>query len=263
MVLAHEFLPQRYLLAWCCCIHAKDEFTRSDEAFWGAMTLKAPLHLQGSGLPHEWHLIDPTVTRDTPYPFFQVYAVIEADEIGQVVDPGPHEPLVVAITRPYWLEHGTISPNLGMTVHASFGRRDAGKGRLFHRRMTVTTIKAETADVMLVAERDRLGARHAHLGDVGGAIDRQQKPQERGDKQDATKDAQSGQGIGARMEYLGHAKICSADDTGNVLRYDGTPRSCWASESTVRGQAEAGRPCPGSSVKNFIQTILRRATFFT
>ena len=54
-----------------------------------------------------------------------------------------------------------------MTRHADFCRWHPCERRFLDRRVTVATIDAEALDVMFMAERHGLDARHPGLGDVG------------------------------------------------------------------------------------------------
>ena len=56
-----------------------------------AMTLQAPLHVEGLGPPGERHLVDRYVSGGTAHAFVDVDAVVEKNEVGQVVDPVPRQ----------------------------------------------------------------------------------------------------------------------------------------------------------------------------
>jgi hypothetical protein len=53
--------------------------------------------------------------------------VVEVDKIREIVDSRPLDRLSVSPALPERLKIRTIGKNLGMTIHASLGRRDAGK----------------------------------------------------------------------------------------------------------------------------------------
>ena len=91
-----------------------------------------------------------------------------------------------------------------MTRHADFCRWHPCERRFLDRRVTVATIDAEALDVMFMAERHGLDARHPGLGDVGRAIDGGQQPGQGRYEKHGAKNAQPGKGIGARMKDLRH-----------------------------------------------------------
>lgn len=74
-----------------------------------------------------------------------VKAVVEIDEIGEIVDPYPLERAVAAITLPHRLQHRAVGPDLGMTAHAGLGGRDPRERGLLDRRMAVGAVDPETA----------------------------------------------------------------------------------------------------------------------
>jgi len=166
LIFLHQPPPQRQLVFRRLPIHAEDMLTRSEKAFRLAMALQAPFHQERLRLPHQRHLIDPAMTADAANPFLHVDAVIEVDEAGEVVDSRPGD-------RPVGLEavadrgqHGAVGPDLSVTVHADLRRRKAGKTGYLYGGMAVAAIDAESTDMMLVAEGDRLLTDDAGLRDV-------------------------------------------------------------------------------------------------
>ena len=105
-----------------------------------------------------------------PIPLADVDAVIEVHVIGQIVDAGPHDGIAGAETFAHGLERGTGGPDLRMAVHAGLGGRDAGERRGLDRSVAVPAVDADAADVMRVAERHRLLARHVLARVVTAAI---------------------------------------------------------------------------------------------
>jgi len=71
--------------------------------------------------------------------------------------------------------------------------------------MAVTAIDAIIADMMLVAEWNRLDARDADLGYVRRLVDCRERRQQRDEQDDTSEDAEFGNGVGAGMEYLSHS----------------------------------------------------------
>ena len=120
------------------------------------MTIQAPLHLQRRGLRDDRHLIDPAMARRATDTFIHMNRMIEIGEVRQVVNAHPFQRLAVFETCAHRLEIWAVSPNLFVAIHADRGRRHAGGGRHFHRRVAVTAIDAVVADVMFVTELNRL-----------------------------------------------------------------------------------------------------------
>ena len=60
------------------------------------MAVEAPLHLERVLLLHQRHLVDAPVAGLAAHPLLHVDAVVEVDEVGQVVDADPAQRLVVA-----------------------------------------------------------------------------------------------------------------------------------------------------------------------
>jgi len=131
------------------------------------MTLETPIHIQGIDTPREGHLIEPSVTSDTPDSLVNMNTMIEIDKAGEVMNSGPLDRLTGSKTVPDRRQHGAVGPDLGMTVHAGFRRRDAGERTFLDGRMAVAAIDTVIANMMFVTERHGLAARHADLCDVG------------------------------------------------------------------------------------------------
>lgn len=168
------------------------------------MALQAPLHLQRRFLPHERHLVDPPMARDTANAFLDVDAVIKVDKVRQVVDACPHDWSIAAKTRTYGFEHRARCPDLGMTGHTGLGRGQTGEGGLFDGRVTVPAVDTKATDVMFMAKGNGLRPDDACLRHVGRARDCRHEPQQRKQHKDSAKDTQPGNRVGTRMEYLRH-----------------------------------------------------------
>jgi len=132
-----------------------------------SMTFQAPLHVQGIFSPHQGHLVHLPVTFDAANSFVDVDAVIEINVIRQIVNSGPLKWLIGSHAVPHWGEHGTLSEQLRMTIHAYFGWRDSREGRVFYARVAVATIEADIPDMMLVTEWHGLVTNHSDFRDVG------------------------------------------------------------------------------------------------
>ena len=118
---------------------------------------RAPAHRQRVDLPHERHKIDTAVTGWTPDALVHVNTVVEINEPGKIVNAGPLERLVIfPPTRPHRLQHGTVRPDLAVARDTGLGWRHTGERTRFYRCMTIPAIQSEAANVVLVAEGDRL-----------------------------------------------------------------------------------------------------------
>jgi hypothetical protein len=153
-------------------------FARSHEPLRFSVTLQAPLHLERLFFPHERHLVHLAMTRVTTDTFLHVDAVVEVNEISKVVKAVPLDRLTRAVAFTNRLQHGTVLPNLGMTGHTSFRGRDSRKCAVLDRRVTVAAVQAETADVMLVAERNGLLSGFVGSSDIGGTPNLEDAPDE-------------------------------------------------------------------------------------
>ena len=120
------------------------------------MAVQAPLHEQRVGLEYQRHLVDLPVARRAAHALIDMNAVVEIYKIGQAVNFDPLDGFVAAIAFANRFEVGRIIEQHRMAVHAGFCRRDARNGGSFHSGMTVATVNAVVADVMLVAELHRL-----------------------------------------------------------------------------------------------------------
>ena len=140
--------------------------------------------------------------------FSDMDAVIEVNEIGQVVDARPHDRVTRAVACSYRLQHRTVRPDLRMAVHARLGWRDTGERRGFDRRMAITAVDTERPHVVRVAEGNRLFARHALARGVAAAVEFRERPRQKTEHKDSPVDAQPGKRVGAVMKNLGHGELC-------------------------------------------------------
>jgi len=127
-----------------------------------AMAIQTPLHLQRGVIEHERHTVDRAMAGIAADALVDVYAVIEINEIGQIVSPRPYQRFASAKTFAHGFEQWGAQPDLRMTIHAGFSGRNSGKRGIFHRRMTVAAVDAQSANMVLVAERHGL-----RTGDLG------------------------------------------------------------------------------------------------
>ena len=92
--------------------------------------------------------------------FCDVDAMVEINEIRQIIDSRPMQRFAFAIACANWFKQRRVRPDLRMTRHAGFRRGNSGEGRIFHARVAITAIQAKPADMMFMTERDRLRERH-------------------------------------------------------------------------------------------------------
>ena len=85
----HEPRPEHRLRHRRPVSHREHLAARTDELLRRAVTVEAPLHLQRVLLQHQRHLVDPPVARLASHALLHVDAVVEVDEVRQVVHPNP------------------------------------------------------------------------------------------------------------------------------------------------------------------------------
>jgi len=120
------------------------------------VTVDAPLHVEVRCLPGERHPVHPAVTGFATHAFVHVNAVVEIDEIRKIVHTIPLQRNAGVQAVSHRRQNFRICPNLLMTVHAGRCRRDAGERRSLDGGVTVTAIDADSGNVVLMAEWDRL-----------------------------------------------------------------------------------------------------------
>ena len=130
------------------------------------MAIEAPFHVECFGLPGEWHLVDRPVAGGAANAFVDVDAVIEEDEVGQVVHAGPAKRFIANKAVAHGRKHRGIGPELGMAGHARFGGGQAGEGGVFDGGVAVAAVNPQARSVVLVTERDRLLPRLIDTGRV-------------------------------------------------------------------------------------------------
>src|SRR5579862_8250688 len=131
-------------------------------------------------------------------------AVIEVDEIRQVIYAGPMQRLTGAIARPHRLQRRACRPDLRVTIHTCFGGRDVGKTGRFHGGMAVAAIQPHSAYVMRVAERHRLLARLRCPGIVVRGIQNGKNPRKKCQDENRAENRDARKRIGAAIKYLRH-----------------------------------------------------------
>jgi hypothetical protein len=173
------------------------------------VAVEAPFHLQRRLLDHQRHAIDAAVARFTADALADVDAVIEVDEVRQIVHADPVERLVVAEAGAHRLEVRAGVPDLRVAVDAGLGRRNAGRGRDLNRGMAIATLDANAAGVVLVAELHRLFDELISVGDEIGSLQRKDDPAEAEDQENDRNQAGFRPGVGDFRKYLRHAFLRS------------------------------------------------------
>src|SRR5581483_1094944 len=196
-VFLHQLRPQGRLRLGGLVAHRRDELARSDVLRRIAVAIETPRHLQRVLLPRERHAIHATVTTLTSYPFRNVDAVVEVDEVGQIVNAGPHDGIAGTETLPDGLERGTGGPDLGVAVHARLGGRDSGERRSFDRGVAIPAVDSNAAHVMRMTERHRLLARHMLARAVAAPVELREGPGEKAQPEHRAEDTQPRKSIGA------------------------------------------------------------------
>ena len=144
------------------------------------------------------------MTRGAANAFVHVNAVIEIDEVGQVVNAGPADRLACAPTLTNRFEVRTVRPDLRVAVHAGLGWRNACISEFLNGSVTVATIDAVVAGVMFVTELNGLFARKVRLSVVRRPVEFEQQPNGDCDKEDSAEDAYLGNEVRASMKDLAH-----------------------------------------------------------
>ena len=96
-----------------------------DEHLGLAMTLEAPLHLKRRRLISQRHQVDSPVTSGASYALVYVNAVIEINEVGQIVNARPLDGVTCAPALSYWFQIRAVRPNLRVAIHTSLRRRNS------------------------------------------------------------------------------------------------------------------------------------------
>src|SRR5208282_6054938 len=182
--------------------HVEHLVARAQKFFRRTVAVEAPLHLQRCLLVHEGHLVHGPVAVVAANAFGDMNAVVEIDEVRQLIDARPLERLAGPVARANGLKHGSIRPNLRVAVHAGLGGRTARETRLFHRSVTVAAVEAEPGHVMLVAEGHRLRLSYSRISDVGRALELYQPPEQGCHNEDRAEQRGPGDCISAAWKNL-------------------------------------------------------------
>jgi len=160
-------------------------------------------------LKHEGHLIDGSMARRAADAFVDVNAVVEVDVIGQAVHLHPLNRLVGTVTLAHGFQIADVAEQHGMTIHAGLGWRNTRVRRRFHAGMTVAAINAVIANMMFVAELQRLVSRDAFVGNVRRPGDHQYSGESQVRENHQREHRKTRNQICTAVKNLGHVKICA------------------------------------------------------
>jgi hypothetical protein len=179
LVLLEPASTGRNLLS-CCVLsmpfHIKNLALIPHKSFGRAMAFETPFHLQCLGLINHRHLIDATMTGRAADALVHMNAVIEIDVVGQIVHPRPLERRAVLETGAHRLEIRAVRPDLFVTVHAHSRRGNARRSGRLNGSVTIPAIDAIVADMMFMAELNRLLNFNRLTRVPGGTADRSGNP---------------------------------------------------------------------------------------
>jgi len=156
--------------------HVEHLLARTQILFRVAMAVEAEFHLQRRVLIHQGHLVNWTVAVVASHSFIDVDAVVEIYVVRHLVHASPLQGTAAAEAFADRFEIGGVGPDLSVAVDAGLCRRDSGEARSLHRGMTITAIYAQSSDVMLMAEWNRLRLPNAGVGDVWSSFQLKQHP---------------------------------------------------------------------------------------
>jgi len=141
--------------------------------------------------------------------FVDMNAVIEIDVISKAMHFDPLDRLIGAVTVANGLQVADIGEKDGVAVHAGFCRRNTCICGGFDAGMTVPTVDAVIADVVLMAELYRLIARYALVGNVRGARNHQNNEQRQVRKNNQCEHREPRNQINTAVKNLGHVQFCA------------------------------------------------------
>ena len=204
LVFRGQLLSDFFLIRGGLPIHVENLVSRAEVLFGVAVAIEAPLHGQRRSLENERHLVDRAMARRAANPLVNVNAVVEVDVIGQAVDPDPLDRLICPVAFANRFEIANVAKENRMAIHAGFRRGNTGERRSFDARVTVTTVDAVIANMVLVAKLHWLLARHALVGDVRRARKKQDAGQGKSAERDRYKQTKPRNKICTTMKNLCH-----------------------------------------------------------
>ena len=176
VILPNELRALRGLVRRRVPVHVINFRARPDEILRLAVAFQTPLHVKRLRPPRDRHLVDLAVTSRAADAFRDVNAVIEIDEVRQIVHAVPaRSACLVRGSRA--LERASALPSRSASDTSCRCRwRDSGEGGFFDRSMAVATVDAVIEHMMFVTERHGLRERHVHVSRVGRPKNRVSSP---------------------------------------------------------------------------------------
>jgi hypothetical protein len=220
LVLGDQARPDHFLVRRRRFVGHVEHFrARANVALGMAMAVDAPAHIESVDFKSQRHLIDAAVTGRASDAFIHVNAVIEIDEIGEIVDSRPRNRLAGAITGADRFQNLGVGPDLRVTSHARFCGRQTRERGGFDGRVTVAAVDAIVTDVMFMTERDGLVLGDSHIGGEGARVEFVRRPDERTEGQHQTSDADFRKAIRTRSENLRHRSrpVASRSESGQPV----------------------------------------------
>jgi hypothetical protein len=130
--------------------------------------------------------------------------MIKVHKISELMHSGPDHRLPCPEALPHRGKEGTLSPDIGMTMHAGFSGWKPGKSAHFHRGVTIAAVNTQAANMMLVTELYGLLACYTLLSGVAGPVQRSNKPQHSPEDKHRSQNADPRDGVGAWIKDLCH-----------------------------------------------------------
>lgn len=204
MALLHEARADRRLIGRRCPVHIEHGLVRAQVRRRIAMAVQAPAHGERRRLAHQFHGLDFAVAGRAAHTLGHVYGMIEIGIGRQVMDAVPLKRSLIGKAPAHGRKHRRVGPFLRMAVHASLGRCNAGEGCLLDGGVAVTAIDPEAADMVLMAEGNRLLAGHVLRRCVGRAPKCVSKPHGQDRRRADRGENDAGDRIRSWMKYLNH-----------------------------------------------------------
>lgn len=183
---------------------AEDVAWRADELLRISVAVEAPLHVERVFSPHQRHLVDRSVACRAGHAFVNVNAVIEIDEVRQIMHARPLNRLAGLRTLAHGGQNCAVCKELRVTIHADASSRNAGERRLLDARVAIAAIQADISHMMLVAERNWLFAHHAYFSGIGRTNQDQQQAKAGRSQKERAENTDPGHGVHRGMKELRH-----------------------------------------------------------
>jgi len=171
MILLNQLAANLELIWRIHIIDIEDLGLRADISLRLPVTVDTPVHVQSVHPVHQRHLIHLTMAGRATDALVDVNAVIEINEVGKVVNASPLDRFSAGPAISNGLRQRSVGPDLRVTCHACFRRRETRKRRVFDACMTVPAIDAVVFHMMLVTEKNRLFRGHPNGGNPRTTID--------------------------------------------------------------------------------------------